>query len=56
MTQVPLSKPLEIDPDWQEKIQRAKQVREETRNARKDKSLVFQVNRFMLLAQAVLSD
>ena len=56
MSEVPLSKPLEADPDWQEKIQRAKQVREETRNARKGKSLVFQVNRFIPLAQAVLND
>ena len=56
VTQVPLSKLLEIDPDWQEKIQQAKQAREETRNARKGKLLVFPANRLIPLAQAVPND
>jgi hypothetical protein len=52
VTQVLLSKPLEINPDWQEKIQQAKQVREETKKARKGKSPVFPMNWLMQQAQA----
>ncbi len=40
----PLTQPPEIDPNWREKIELAKQVRKETQASRRDKSPVFPMN------------
>jgi hypothetical protein len=49
----PLVQPPQIDQDWREKIDRAKQVREATRAAREGKSPVFPMNWSLQQAKAL---
>jgi hypothetical protein len=48
----PLVQPPQIDQDWQEKIDRAKQAREATRATREGKSPVFPMNWSLQQAKA----
>ncbi len=51
MPQMPLNQPPEIDPDWREKIDIAKQAREATKITRQGKSPVFPTNWSLQQAQ-----